>query len=237
MLNFHLIITNKNINALHKKLDEARRKGDLKTVNRITSVLSVGSGYDVKTVAEIMNVSFNTVYDWLKKYLAEGVSGLVNKKKIGRPSKLTKTNRKKIISIIEKSPEDCGFSGSCWRSPMIQELILRKFNVFYSAKYIAELLKSWNLSYQKAKFVAAGRNDEKRDEWLNNTWGTILKDAKKINAYILFGDEASFPQWGTLSYTWAKKGSQPVIKTSGNRRAYKIFGLIDYFTGKFFLRE
>jgi transposase len=62
----------------------------------------------------------------------------------------------------------------------------------------------------------------------------VLKNAKKRNAYILFGDEASFPQWGTLSYTWAEKGKTPIIKTSGNRKGYKVFGLIDYFSGKFF---
>jgi len=39
---------------------------------------------------------------------------------------------------------------------------------------------------------------------------------------ILFGDEArdphcgGFPQWGTLSYTWARRGKQPLVKTSGN---------------------
>lgn len=27
---------------------------------------------------------------------------------------------------------------------------------------------------------------------------------------------------------------QPVIQTSGTRRGYKVFGLIDYFTGRFF---
>ena len=46
--------------------------------------------------------------------------------------------------------------------------------------------------------------------------------------------EASFPQWGTLSYTWARKGKQPTIETSGKRKGYKVFGLIDYFTGRFF---
>jgi transposase len=50
----------------------------------------------------------------------------------------------------------------------------------------------------------------------------------------LFGDEASFPQWGSLSYTWAKRGEQPRMKTSGKRTAYKVFGLIDYFSGRFF---
>lgn len=58
--------------------------------------------------------------------------------------------------------------------------------------------------------------------------------ARRQNAYLLFGDEASFPQWGTLSYTWSRRGRQYKVKTSGKRKAYKVFGLIDYFTGKFF---
>ena len=51
---------------------------------------------------------------------------------------------------------------------------------------------------------------------------------------ILFGDEASFAQWGSLSYTWALKGHQPTVKTSGKRKAYKVFGLIDYVSGRLF---
>lgn len=50
---------------------------------------------------------------------------------------------------------------------------------------------------------------------------------------MLFGDEASFPQWGTLTYTWARKGEQPTVKTSGIRKGYKVFGLVEYFTGRF----
>jgi hypothetical protein len=91
-------------------------------------------------------------------------------------------------------------------------------------------------SYQKAKFVADHKDPEKRKLWLEQKWPEILKLAEEKNAYILFGDEASFPQWGSLSYTWAKKGQQPVVKTSGKRRGYKVFGLIDYFSGRFFCK-
>ena len=52
----------------------------------------------------------------------------------------------------------------------------------------------------------------------------------------MFGDEASFPQWGSLSYTWARRGQQPTVKTSGIRKGYKVFGLIEYFSGRFFYR-
>jgi len=91
-------------------------------------------------------------------------------------------------------------------------------------------------SYQKARFVSDHKDPEKRMEWLEKTWPEIIKHAERKHAAILFGDEASFPQWGTLTYTWAKRGQQPTIKTSGVRKGYKVFGLIDYFTGRFFYR-
>ena len=130
MLHFHLNLSDKNINDIRYELDKARKKGDLKTVNRLTAILSIGSGYDLDTVSDIIQVSYKTVYQWMTKYFIEGVSGLINKKKIGRPPKLIKTQRKQILSLIKKGPESSGFSGSCWRSPMIQELILLKFKVF-----------------------------------------------------------------------------------------------------------
>lgn len=77
-------------------------------------------------------------------------------------------------------------------------------------------------------------NEAARRVWLEQTWPTILRLAQQRRALILFGDEASFAQWGALSYTWAPKGQQPTVKTSGKRKAYKVFGLIDYFSGRFF---
>jgi hypothetical protein len=117
---------------------------------------------------------------------------------------------------------------------MIQYLIYERFGVFYSVCYIAQLLKNMGFSYQKAAFVSDHKDPEKRKEWLEKTWPEIIKLANAKRAAILFGDEASFPQWGTLTYTWAKRGQQPTIKTSGIRKGYKVLGLIDYFTGRFF---
>src|SRR4051812_29302162 len=53
---------------------------------------------------------------------------------------------------------------------------------------------------------------------------------------LLFGDEAGFDQWGSLSYTWVIKGQPPVVATSDIRRGYQVFGLLDYFTGQLFYR-
>jgi len=62
----------------------------------------------------------------------------------------------------------------------------------------------------------------------------ILRAAKRRRGLILFEDEASFAQWGSLSYTWARRGQQPEVPTSGKRKGYKVFGAIEYFSGRLF---
>ena len=37
-----------------------------------------------------------------------------------------------------------------------------------------------------------------------------------------------------MSYTWARRGQQPEVPTSGKRKGYKVFGVIEYFSGRLF---
>jgi DDE superfamily endonuclease len=37
-----------------------------------------------------------------------------------------------------------------------------------------------------------------------------------------------------LTYTWAKRGQQPTVPTSGIRKGDKVFGLVEDFSGRFF---
>ena len=53
-----------------------------------------------------------------------------------------------LSRLIDAGPEACGFSGACWRSPMVQQLIKDQFGVSYNVFYIAHLLKHLGFSYQ-----------------------------------------------------------------------------------------
>ncbi len=240
MLDFRLKLSNFQKRSLEKALSKAREIGQFTVTNRIRAILAIGEGKAISEIASILRVSKASIHQWFYKYLTGGVKVLTTVRKAGgRPSNLTKTQKRQLIKWTTDGPQSVGFLGACWRSPMIQDLIHRKFGVFYSVKYISELLKNLGFSYQKARFAVGGKNPDnqlKREEWLKQTWPEILEQAKQKNAYFLFGDEVFFPQWGSLTYTWAPKGQQPTVKTSGNRKGYKVFGLIDYFTGKFFYK-
>ena len=234
MLPFSLKLNKKERVSLQKALTIAEKLGDLIKSKRIIALLMLNAQNSISCIGDVLQVSTETARSWLKSYLLDNIAGLNSKRSPGRPSKLTKAQKKSLANIIDEGPEKSGFPGGCWRTPMLQHLIKEKFNVFFNAHYISELLKNMGYSYQKAKFVADRKNEDDRQSWLSTKWAEIMKIAAEKNSYVLFGDEASFPQWGTLSFTWSKIGVQPIVKTTGNRKSYKVFGLIDYFTGKFF---
>lgn len=236
MLNFRLTLYSSQRKALENRLRSAEQCGNLRSAKRILAILSLSEGLSKVEIATMLKVSTETVRLWLRAFLLRGVLGTDVKRPPGKPSKLTKSQKKELGKIIDQGPLKAGFIGNCWRSPMIQHIIYEKFGVFYSVHYISQLLRNMGFSYQKARFVSDHLDEEARKKWLQETWPEILAIAKEKNAYILFGDEVSFPQWGTLSYTWARKGKQPTIKTCGKRKGYKVFGLIDYFTGRFFYK-
>lgn len=222
------------IMKLEGKVSLAYERGDIQALRRAQGLLGVLRGDLYERIAQIVGVTVETIRLWIKSFLIEGLQSLKFKKSKGRPPKLTKEQKKQLKKAITEGPEAAGYASGCWNSAIVQDYIEKVFQVFYSVHYIAELLKSLGLSYQKARFASAHLDPKRRSEWLKEKWPKILKEAKRKGAYLLFGDEASFPQWGSLGYTWAPAGEQPVVKTSGSRRGYKVFGLIDYFTGKLF---
>lgn len=234
MIPFTLRLSKKQKEQLASSMNRAESAGDLAKVKRLLTILLFDMNNTVQEIKEVLQVSDQSIRKWIKTYLIKGLRGLRSGKSPGRPPKLTKKQRKELYECLKASPEVHGFPGSCWRSPMVQHLIEERFGVFYNVHYISELLHSLGLSYQKAAFVASKQDKQARQAWLESVWPEILSLGEKKNAYILFGDESSFPQWGSLSYTWAPIGKQPIVQTSGSRRGYKVFGLIDYYSGRFF---
>jgi transposase len=221
---------------LYRRLQQAYASGSLKLIKRIHVLLALAQGQSVSAVAQMLCLGEQTVRDYRNQYLFKGMASLVYKAPPGRPSKLTKTQRQQLAKWIKAGPQDSGYTSGCWNTPMIQDLIERHFGVVYHPHYIATLLKNMGFSYQKARFVSDPLSEAKRLAWRQTRWPKLLCQAKHRKALLLFGDEASFAQWGSLSYTWAPKGQQPEVPTSGKRKAYKVFGLIDYFSGRFFYK-
>jgi transposase len=219
---------------LVERLGQAYAAGNLRQVRRVSVLLGLAKGETVSEAAETFSVSRQSVYNWLKAFMLEGADSITYRWWRGRKPRLTKKQKRQLVELIKDGPLEAGYPTACWTSLLVQKLILREFGVLYNRHYVCELLHNLGFSFQKAKFVSDHLDQTSRRKWQEDVWPAILRLAREKDAMILFGDEASFAQWGSLGFTWAPVGKQPVVKTTGKRKGFKVFGAIDFFSGRFF---
>jgi transposase len=234
-MNIRIQVSRQTVKAMQRRLQEAYQRDDVRLVRRIKALLAhLVDGVSAAQLSAHWGFTPACLYQWVLEFILNGLGSLTYQHAGGRSSKLTPTQKKRLTDLLDAGPEAAGFESACWSSILIRVLIQREFGVLYNRFYVCELLRNLGYSFQKARFVSDHLDEAKRQAWITQEWPQILKAARKRNALILFGDEASFPQWGSLNYTWSKRGQQPLVKTSGKRRGYKVFGLIEFFSGRFF---
>jgi len=229
---FRITFSQETVKRLKQELEKAYRRGDKRAVRRLSVLIMIGSRMVLERILALWNISQQSVYNWLNEFLAYRWDSLAYGKAPGRPPRLTKSQKRKLSEWVEAGPEACGYASGCWTSVLIQDLIDQQFHILYNRFYVCELLRNLGFSFQKARFVSDHLDEEARRRWMETEWPQILSQAKQLGASLFFGDEASFALWGSLSYTWARKGHQPQVKTTGLRKGYKVFGAIEFFSGR-----
>jgi transposase len=231
------------IAGLEQERAKACELNNLRLYKIAQGLLWIGEGKALGEVGRLLGVSAKTVWNWLKRLMVEGLRWLRGQHYLGRgrKAKLSSEQRQALYKLVVAGPEANGFDCGVWTSAMLVELIWRRFGVGYNPRYLSRLLGKLGLSYQKARFVSDRQDDpgyeRARQVWVEQTWPSILKQAQARGAVILFADEVSFALWGSLSRTWAPRGQQPVVKTTGRRKGMKLFGAIEFGSGAFYYRE
>src|SRR5712671_178345 len=223
------------IKDLHSRLQHAYRRNDVRLVRRTTVLIDLLVHHiPVEVLHARWGLSLSCLYQWRQDFLLRGMDSFVYHHSGGRRPKLIPRQKKRLVELLEAGPQVVGCETACWTSVLIRVLIWREFGVLYNCQYVCTLLHNLGFSFQKARFVSDHLDAARRQHWLQQDWPRILRAAQRQKGLILFEDEASFAQWGSLSYTWARRGQQPEVKTSGKRKGYKVFGAIEYFSGRLF---
>ena len=137
-----------------------------------------------------------------------------------------------MVELLEAGPLVVGCETAWWTSVLIRVLIWRECGVLSNGQSVWTLRHNVGVSFQKARCVSEHLDTAKRLAWLAQQWPTMVRAAQRRQGLILFEDEASFAQWGSLRSTWARRGRQPAVPTSGKRKGDKVFGAIAYFSGR-----
>ena len=112
-------------------------------------ILGCAAGKSINAIASELNTYPNKIIEWRDRYIKEGLNGLVDKSKSGRPKKYEKL-KERVLKLIKTTVPD-GYAR--WDSPLIaKELQASKYAVWRILKKEGIFLqrqRSWCISTDK----------------------------------------------------------------------------------------
>src|SRR5512133_121290 len=110
-------------------------------------------GQTPQAVAELMSVSQPTVYDWHHRWQADGLEGLANRPKSGRPLKADKDYISLLEQVIEQDPQELGYAFSIWTTERLRLHLQKKTGIELGSTQFRQLLKDNDFVYRRPKHV------------------------------------------------------------------------------------
>lgn len=158
---------------------KANSDGAYRVSRRIRSVLLNSEKNSSSEISTLLGAPRSRVSHWLKTYEEQGVEGLMEGKRSGRPPRLTDLQKILICDIIDSGPVAYGLMSGVWTSKLIAEIIDDEFGVRYHPGHVWKLLQEFGFSVQSPKRLLANADKEKKDRWIKETYPAIKKKRKR----------------------------------------------------------
>ena len=181
----------------------------------------------IHVVARVFNVPLRTVFEWLSWFRAEGWDGLNEKKRSGRPRKLSGGQIKCVFDCITLgTPQQFKFEFCLWTLKVLRELIRSRLKVEISTSSLSRLLRKLGLSAQRPVYQAYRKDPGRVMEYLNVTFPQAMARAKARDARVFFVDESAIRSDAHRGTTWGAVGETPVVQDSGGRFGINLISAI-----------
>ena len=128
---------------------------------RATVIRLLHLGQKPEAVAEQQMVSVPTIYNWHRLWREQGIEGLANKPKTGRPSKATDAYCQKLEELLEKEPSACGYRFAIWTSDRLRAHLEKETGILLSESRFRALLKKRGYRYRRPKHDLSHLQDQK----------------------------------------------------------------------------
>jgi transposase len=119
---------------------EARRVCDAKQSRRLLALAALLEGASRYDAARMTGMDRQTLRDWVHRYNAEGVAGLVDRPRSGRPSLLAEDQLTELDRLVETGPDPVKDGVVRWRCLDLKAQIATCFGVQVSERSVGRIL-------------------------------------------------------------------------------------------------
>jgi transposase len=197
---------------------------------RRRAVALVEEGRSQTEVARLLDVSRQSVNEWVRAYRLRGEAALAagrRGRRRGEKTALAPWQQAQIAKAIrEKNPDQLQLPGFLWTRALVCELIERRFGVRIGEKTAGRYLRGWGFSPQKPARRALEQNPELVARWLEERYPQLERRAYRERSLILWADEMGLRSDHTAGRCWSPLGQTPLVRGSGQRFGTNVISAI-----------
>lgn len=143
--------------------DEIRRSHEARYNHRLHAILLVAQGISCREVARMLGDSARIVQYWVRRFEEEGLSGLVEDEKPGRPRRLTSEQLERVALVLRDPPSMVGMSANLWDGKTLAAFILKEWNIVLGVRQCQRLFRQLGFRFRKPRPVIAHADPE--EQW------------------------------------------------------------------------
>jgi transposase len=138
-------ITHQNL-SISQLRAVAARTADAKQARRILAIAMALDGHSRRLAAQAGGMDRQTLRDWVHRYNADGLAGLVDRPRPGRQPRLAEAQRSEVAKWVEDGPDPKTDGVVRWRCADLADRIAARFNIHLHERSVGKLLKKLDFS-------------------------------------------------------------------------------------------
>jgi transposase len=138
-------------------------------------------------VADVLSISVGQVYWWHKRWRQEGLAGLSDKERSGRPQADDEAYRQRLEQVLETEPHELGYGFNVWDTPRLMAHMEKETGVTMTDRTFRNVLDRMDYVYRRPKHDLTPLQDKEAKEQAEETIDALKKSRKRRNRTFLCG--------------------------------------------------
>lgn len=123
-------------------------------------LLSAETGLKAEEIAKIVRENHLTVLRWLKRYLAEGIEGLMDAPRSGRSTTVTEDYRQRLRDIVRRRPRSLGLEYSMWTLRRLADHLAEETGIRVSYETVRRALAKEEIVFSRPQHTISSPDPE-----------------------------------------------------------------------------
>jgi transposase len=150
-----------------------------KVVQRATAIHLLHVEQDALVVAKQLGVSKASIHNWHKRWRSDGIEGLADEARSGRPRKADETYQSVLENTLERHPSEWGYPFQIWTLERLREHMKQETGIDLSIGRLEYWLGQWGYVYRRPKYSLTHKQDTEAKEQMEERLNELKKEVNK----------------------------------------------------------